>query len=588
MTPLGPLFRFELTRLARRGLQPRLRAAFAVLLLVALLFTYLQVFPGISPLHILFDLDVSLPIDEASRFGERFLVAFLVVQLAVVSIATPAVAGGAMIEEKERGSLDFLLSSPLTSREIVFGKMAARLVFLGGVVLTGLPILSVTMLFGGVDGPTMLAGYGITLLTMLSLGAYSLYLAVAHDALRSVLIRAYLVVLELSLFGFCCGCFVAPVFVSPFSTLFILFDGGWGLGRAMPSTPGDLVAAYATVHLPVALIYLWRATRRLREQPLAPPRGHRPPTEPDRLDALPVSPVMVYIARGPARMRSVAPLEDEDDPLEWKEDWFGASLWPSRDSAGAALLFSVLSCVAVIGFMLVVGGITSALERGESPGEVLGPAARVVFVTLVPGAMLGAGVIAVGSVARERQRQTLLPLLTLPGPRRDILRAKARAAYRAVRPLLWVMGAFLVLGVVAGGVYMLAVVVVPLVVLGWGSLAIAGGMWLSVRCLNPTRATGYFLVAFLVLCFLPALVGPLLGQVVGIFVDVASSTERVAFGLGPATGSWHALPPWPQAARYKSGDGEGLLGAALGGLLALVAASLFWRDAVLRFERLEA
>src|SRR5437763_1156186 len=173
MPLLGPLFRYELTRLARRGLQPRLRAVFATLLLGALLLTYLQEFAGVNPARVVFRLDRPLPIDRASAFANRFLHAFLVVQLVVVVIVTPAIAGGAMSEEKERRSLDFLLSSPLTSREIVLGKFAARLVFLGGVVLTGLPILTLTMFFGGVDGGTLLAGYAITLLTMLSLGAFS-------------------------------------------------------------------------------------------------------------------------------------------------------------------------------------------------------------------------------------------------------------------------------------------------------------------------------------------------------------------------------------------------------------------------------
>jgi hypothetical protein len=38
------------------------------------------------------------------------------------------------------------------------------------------------------------------------------------------------------------------------------------------------------------------------------------------------------------------------------------------------------------------------------------------------------------------------------------------------------------------------------------------------------------------------------------------------------------------SARFAAGDGEGFLGAAIGGLLALGAAALFWRAAVRRFD----
>src|SRR4051794_13678375 len=98
MAVLGPLFRHELTRLARRGLQPRLRAAFAALLLGALFLTYLRAFPGVSPARVVFRSDQSMSLARAADFGERFLISFLVVQLAVVVVLVPVVVGGAVIE----------------------------------------------------------------------------------------------------------------------------------------------------------------------------------------------------------------------------------------------------------------------------------------------------------------------------------------------------------------------------------------------------------------------------------------------------------------------------------------------------------
>src|SRR5262245_6186358 len=125
----GPLFRHELTRLARRGLQPKLRAAFAGLLLAVLFLAYLAAFPGVGPLRLITRIDEPLTTESASRFGERFLVVFLFAQAAVVVLVTPAVAAGAIGEEKDRRSLDLLLTTSLTSWEIVTGKLAARLVF---------------------------------------------------------------------------------------------------------------------------------------------------------------------------------------------------------------------------------------------------------------------------------------------------------------------------------------------------------------------------------------------------------------------------------------------------------------------------
>lgn len=96
MSVVGPLLRYELARLARRGLQPKLRAVFVGLPLAALLFTYLNTCPGVSPVRVLVNLDETMTAREAGRFGETFRIAFLVVQLAVVVVATPVVAGGAI------------------------------------------------------------------------------------------------------------------------------------------------------------------------------------------------------------------------------------------------------------------------------------------------------------------------------------------------------------------------------------------------------------------------------------------------------------------------------------------------------------
>lgn len=588
MTLLGPLFRYELTRLARRGLQPKLRAVFAGLLLGALLLTYLQSFPGVNPARVIFSLDQSLPIEHASRFGERFLTAFLVVQLVVVVVATPALAGSAMAEEKERRSLDFLLSSPLTSREIVFGKMAARLVYVAGVVLTGLPVLVLTMFFGGVDGATLLAGYGITLLTMLSLGAYSLNLAVIHDTLRAVLFRAYGAVLGLTLFGFCCGCFFLPAYASPFSTLYHLLTGWevwFGVGPNLFAGPAMMVLGYSAVHVPLGALFLWRAVANLRT-PIAAsePRPLELPHSPPRTD-LPQLPLVRLPEERPIgwelfdrRFRTVPALKDDEDPLEWKERWFGGRIWPHAETTEAALLF-VLLAVVVGGFMTVLVPITvHRLDERQSLATLYGPLCQILFTILLPGIMLGVGVVTTGTIARERQRQTLESLLSAPVERRAILRAKARTALREVLPVVWILAAFYVMALVTGGVMLPSLVVAPLLIVGWGGLAAAGGMWLSVRCANPTRAMGYYLLALLSVCVLPPLANPLVAQSVTAYQPSQRDVEAWLDGFGPAGAAWNTL------ASYRDVIVGGIWGALIGATSALLLALLLWRDAVRRFE----
>jgi ABC-type transport system involved in multi-copper enzyme maturation permease subunit len=578
---LGPLFRYELTRLARRGLQPRLRAAFAGLLLGALLLLYLQTFRGVSPLRVVVSLDRVRHPDAAAAFSEKFLVAFLVVQVAVVVVVTPAVAAGAVAEEKERRSLDFLLSSPLTDWEIVAGKLAARLVFVGCVVLVGLPVLCLTLLFGGVDPPKLLAGYGITLVTVFTLGTFALFLAVRYDGLKGALVRAYLVTAGLGLFGFCCSCFYVPAYLSPFSTLFVLFSGVprfFGSNNAVE--PGEVIGWYAAGHVPFGFVFLCLAVRGIRAQTVIRRRSARVSVPVFPLGADDPPWLRALREHRPGGWR-VPPLNDDVDPLAWKERYFGGRLWPAPDSTSRAIL-NVCLIVGGPVFFYILLALTMASAASGKVGRVYGPMARLAFAALVPALVLGAGVLAAVGVARERERQTLDDLLMIPGDRRDLLWAKALASARAVRYLVYALVGFFVAGILTGGVSCVGLLAGPAFVCGWLVWAVGFGVWLSCRCRTSGRATGYFLAAVLALLVAPPLFGPL-AQASVRDQDTGQFAEGLFDGFSPSVGAWNALPEWGE--RYSRLPAWcGGAGAFLGGVTAGAAGCLLWAAAVRRFR----
>src|SRR5262245_39826726 len=117
---------------------------------------------------------------------------FQILQYHTILNLTPAYTAGAIAEEKDRKTLEFLLATDLRDREIVLSKLAARLANLGLIVLTGLPILSLTQFLGGVDPNLVLAGFGFTALTLASLASFSILASAYFQKPRDAITVTYL------------------------------------------------------------------------------------------------------------------------------------------------------------------------------------------------------------------------------------------------------------------------------------------------------------------------------------------------------------------------------------------------------------
>jgi ABC-type transport system involved in multi-copper enzyme maturation permease subunit len=521
----GPLFRYELTRLARRGLQPRLRAAFAALLLVVLLLAYLAAFPGVRPWQLLTHIDEPLTTESASRFGQRFVVAFLFVQAAVVVLVTPVIVVGAIGDDKDRRALDLLLTTALSNAEIVAGKLAARLAFVGMLLLTGLPVVVLSIFFGGVDVAQLVAGYAIALLTMLSLGAFSLFLAVSQPTAGGALFRAYLFAGTLSVVGFMCSCAVFPAFLSPFGMTWLILHDSWQV-RGIPNPSAfltRLVIFYSLVHLLLATLFFLGAIGCLRNSRYRAQRAVvmlNLPTPPRDDDLPPVrAPEPVQV---PFRLRNVPGVGDAN-PLTWKERHFGG--WLGLDGEAIRILVALL-------FLL-------SLMIGFAEPRVIDVWTRLVVLLSGLGALAVVGLRATGSIVRERQQETLDGLLSLPVTRREILFAKAKvAASLAVWPVAIAVIA-VALGVIRGEVIWLAMVGMPLILAGWVVGVVGLGMWLSVRCPTRQRAVAWLLVIGVTAC----IVMPLLGRIAEESIDTTPRDfSSVLRGFSPIHSLWHATP----------------------------------------------
>src|SRR5262245_56351891 len=152
----GPVFVYEWITASRRWQGYAMRSLFVLGLMAALHVTAI----GRGA-------DVIVAAGAAMRglaqLGEGFFVAGSGTQLTLVLLAAPAATAGAICLDRSRGTLTHLLATDLSDREIVLGKLAARLTPILILVAATLPVLELLTLLGGVDPDALLGAFVVTL-----------------------------------------------------------------------------------------------------------------------------------------------------------------------------------------------------------------------------------------------------------------------------------------------------------------------------------------------------------------------------------------------------------------------------------------
>jgi ABC-type transport system involved in multi-copper enzyme maturation permease subunit len=184
----GPVLFYDMVRTSRRSRYSIIRILYGGFLFFILCYMFLI-------LHLGPQFGQELRARETAVLAETFFGTFMLVQLVMVILLTPAYVAGAIAEEKDRKTLEFLLATDLRNREIVLSKLLSRLANLTLLLLTGLPVLSILQLIGGVDPQLMLAGFAGIGLTMLGIASISILFSTLFKKPRDAISLTYLFLL---------------------------------------------------------------------------------------------------------------------------------------------------------------------------------------------------------------------------------------------------------------------------------------------------------------------------------------------------------------------------------------------------------
>lgn len=564
---VGPLVSWELVRLARRGQDFRARFILAAGLFAVLTLFTIAWFPRVSLRDLFLGTSQLLSLDESARFAEQFALAFMLAQLSVLCLLAPAYAAGGIAEEKERKTFVFLLVSDLTAREIVLGKFVGRVAFLIGVMLAGLPVLALTLLYGGVSIRFLLVGYLVTTTTVVFLTAIGIAAACFAATFRGAMFRAY----GFTALHVLAGCGIYPL-LSPIAIVAMLFS----MESNAPETMLVIGLGYAAGQLGFAGAALFLAVRSVRQQrsgATSPNPGRsrrRREAREDRLDfrrpppplppawgseklAEPIAPQMpapppLPVARAvpayphllpeqefdpPRRRRPRRPQVlpkaiadrppiDDADPFLWKETYVsGHRRDADDDSLRGLMIAGGITVGAIVGIVLFIAALIALVSGFDR--EALGAVRGMLTIGGAIGTfayLLVVGSGACGGICRERQKMTLESLLTIPCDRRLILWPKWRVA--AMKGWWWGLPAVasLPLGLLAWSAalprrysappdvhgLLLATLFGTVFAAALVPLAASYGLWLSSRCQTVTRAILWFLPVAAVASIFPIVV----------------------------------------------------------------------------------
>lgn len=118
-------------------------------------------------------LTISLTGSGFFRPDESFLLFSMMtyIQLGLILFITPGLTAGTVSSEREKQTLNILLTTAQTSFQIILGKLTSSIAFLLLLVVSGLPIYSMVFLYGGVSPGQIAVIFLFYFLTLLAIGS---------------------------------------------------------------------------------------------------------------------------------------------------------------------------------------------------------------------------------------------------------------------------------------------------------------------------------------------------------------------------------------------------------------------------------
>lgn len=119
------------------------------------------------------------------------------IEFILVIFIVPSITAGCISGERERQTLDLMLTTDMSTGQIVIGKIMASLQTVILLLISSLPVLSLVFVYGGVSGSDLAALLGYLTVTALFVGSMGLFFSAAFGKTMLASVVTYIVTLIL-------------------------------------------------------------------------------------------------------------------------------------------------------------------------------------------------------------------------------------------------------------------------------------------------------------------------------------------------------------------------------------------------------
>jgi ABC-2 type transport system permease protein len=135
----------------------------------------------------------------SAAIGQAIFGAILVLQTVLTLMVAPALTSGAISAEREKGTLELLITTPVSTLGLVVGKLISSLAYVFILIAASVPLMSVVFAFGGLAPDDLVRAYVLLFAVAIGIGSIGLTMSALTKRTQMATVLSYIIVLVLTI-----------------------------------------------------------------------------------------------------------------------------------------------------------------------------------------------------------------------------------------------------------------------------------------------------------------------------------------------------------------------------------------------------